>query len=95
MKKTLLLLSVALSLFAGSAFAAGVIPNGDGISMAQPRAPPVIDIPVLATAPALVPLDERTCLASAPTATVTAASTSLLVAAHQGHFDTDDPRSRS
>ena len=59
MKKTLLLLSAALSLFAGGAFAAGVIPTGDGISMAQPSAPPVMgSLPLMAAAP---PLSERLC----------------------------------
>lgn len=58
MKKTLFLLCAALSLFAGSALALGIIPEGDGITMAQPSAPPVVACPVMAVAP---PLSERWC----------------------------------
>lgn len=62
MKKTLLLLVCsAMTLFAGGAFATEIIPNGDGITMAQPSAPPVVGSSLMAAAP---PLSERMCPAA-------------------------------
>jgi hypothetical protein len=94
MKKTLLLLCAALSLFAGSAFAMGVEPNGDGIVMAQPSAPPVMGSPMMAAAP---PLSERLC---PQPSLIYAYMTSDKLSTGSGHnasaspvaYDTGDPK---
>lgn len=90
MKKVFLSLCCALGLmFSGFALAAD-IPNGDGITYAQPapqQLPGVVVLPA-------IPQQERTCSVPARTLVTAAVEhtySTLSPAAKIGHFDTNDP----
>lgn len=95
MKRVLLLLCMALSLFSGIAVADQVV-SSPGVVTAQPSPQPDMGSPLMAAAP---PLTERICPEVIGCATMnpgyTPQPTTVARADTIGHYDTADPRSYS